>query len=208
MSATTLVGIVAVSVIVVAAPGPSVLFAVSRALLSGQRQALLVAAGNASGLFAQVLVVAAGLGVVVSGSDLGYSVLRWAGAAYLVWLGLGTIRHRSAAQAAVLGPEGGRPSTPLRDGFVVGLCNPKSLVFLAALLPQYVDGAPGSMILQTVLLGLVFCLVALIGDGAWVLAAVRARTWLKGEPRRLQVTAVVSGSTMISLGVLLAATPR
>ena len=203
-----IVGFAAVSVAIIAVPGPSVLFAISRAIVGGRRHALLTVLGNAMGLFVQVVFVAVGLGVIVTGSDEAYTVLKLAGAAYLVWLGISAIRHRGASVVALTAVASERSTTPLRDGFVVGVTNPKSLVFLAALLPQYVDPTAGMVAAQMVLLGAVFCLIAIVCDGTWALAAARARTWLSSEPRRLSWASVAGGMVMIGLGLLLATSSR
>ena len=241
MSESPVVGFALVSFAIIVIPGPSVLFAVSRAISDGRRPALLTVLGNAAGLFAQVVVVAIGLGVVVSGSTEVYTALKLVGAAYLVWLGVDAIRHRErttagldsgpagrSSSAADSGPAGESSSAAdsgsaagqsgsaagettatadrtmpmLRDGFVVGASNPKSIVFLAALLPQYVQPAVGMAAAQMVLLGALFCAIAIVCDSAWVLAASTARRWLGDEGRR-RAASIAAGLVMIALGALL-----
>jgi threonine/homoserine/homoserine lactone efflux protein len=90
------------------------------------------------------------------------------------------------------------------NGFVVGVTNPKSIVFLAALLPQYVDPTGGMVAAQMVALGALFCPLAIMGDGAWAMSAARARSWLSSDPARLSRTSVAGGALMIALGLLLA----
>ena len=203
MSQTAVVGFAALSFAVIVVPGPSVLFAVSRAIAAGRRSALLTVLGNASGLFVQVLAVACGLGVVVTGSETAYGVLKLAGATYLVWLGVDAIRYRRATSGAVDAATSRATATPWRDGFVVGLTNPKSIVFLAALLPQWVDPGAGSVPAQMIALGALFCGIAVVSDGAWAVLAARARRWLASDPRRLTWTSVAGGLVMIALGLLL-----
>ncbi len=203
MSQAAVLGFAAVSLAVIAVPGPSVLFAVSRAIASGRRVALLTVLGNASGLFVQVLFVALGLGVVVTSSDLAYAALKLTGATYLVWLGIGAVRRRHDAARVAHAGTPTTTATPWRDGFVVGVSNPKSVVFLAALLPQYVDPAAGFVPAQMVVLGGLFCLIAIVSDGAWAVLAARARRWLASDPRRLVWTSVAGGLMMVGLGLLL-----
>lgn len=203
MNPSAMVGFAAVSFAIIVVPGPSVLFAVSRAIAAGRRSALLTVLGNASGLFVQVLAVALGLGAVVAGSDATYTMLKVAGAAYLAWLGVDAIRHRQAAVGAVDGPVASPIARPWRAGFVVGLTNPKSIVFLAALLPQWVDPAAGAAAAQMVALGMLFCAIAVVSDGAWAIVAARARLWLASDPRRLTWTSVAGGLVMVGLGLLL-----
>ncbi len=204
MSHSAVLGFAAVSFAIIVVPGPSVLFAVSRAVVAGRRNALLTVLGNASGLFVQVVLVALGLGVIVTGSDAAYGVLKLAGATYLAWLGFDAIRHRHDAVRAVSRTAPAPTATPWRDGFVVGITNPKSVVFLAALLPAYVEPSVGLVPAQMILLGAVFCLIAILSDGAWAVAAARARRWLASDPRRLVWTSVAGGLVMIGLGLLLA----
>jgi threonine/homoserine/homoserine lactone efflux protein len=203
MSQAAVLGFAAVSLAVIAVPGPSVLFAVSRAIASGRRVALLTVLGNASGLFVQVLFVVFGLGVVVTSSDLAYAALKLTGATYLVWLGIGAVRRRHDAARVAHAGTPTTTATPWRDGFVVGVSNPKSVVFLAALLPQYVDPAAGFVPAQMVVLGGLFCLIAIVSDGAWAVLAARARLWLASDSRRLVWTSVAGGLMMVGLGLLL-----
>jgi threonine/homoserine/homoserine lactone efflux protein len=206
MNESPVVGFALVSFAIIVIPGPSVLFAVSRAISDGRRRALLIVLGNAAGLFAQVVVVALGLGVVVSGSAEIYTALKLVGAAYLAWLGVDAIRHRertTGGSAAVSAAVGDRSLPMLRDGFVVGASNPKSLVFLAALLPQYVQPAAGMAAAQLMLLGALFCVIAIICDSAWVMAASTARGWLGANGQRRRASSVASGLVMIALGALL-----
>jgi threonine/homoserine/homoserine lactone efflux protein len=205
MSPTAVLGFAAVSVAIIVVPGPSVLFAVGRAIAVGQRRALLTVLGNAMGLFLQVVVVALGLGVIVTASAGVYALVKLLGAAYLVWLGLSAIRNRAEASSP-FDPEANKdPSRPLLDGLVVGASNPKSLVFLAALLPQSVDPTAGAVAAQMMLLGAVFCTIALVCDGAWALAAARARSWFATDPSRLAGLSLAGGLVMVGLGLLLAA---
>lgn len=205
MNPAAVLSFAAVSLAVIAVPGPSVLFAVSRAVASGRRVALLTVLGNASGLFVQVVVVTVGLGVIVTGSELAYTALKAAGATYLIWLGVSALRHRHDAARAAR-PDVPAPVTrPWRDGFAVGVTNPKSVVFLAALLPQYVDPAAGMAALQMVALGALFCLIAIASDGLWAVLAARARSWFARDPRHLTGAAVAGGVVMMVLGLSLLA---
>src|SRR5690606_1473299 len=145
----------AVSLVFVAIPGPSVLFTVSRALTLGRRPALLTVAGNALGLYVQVIAVAFGIGAIVERSIAVFTALKLLGAVYLMYLGAQAIRHRRAlTDALALPAELVRTRRVLLDGFVVGASNPKGIVFFAAVLPQFVD-ASGGVAAQMLVLGLV-----------------------------------------------------
>ena len=189
-------------------PGPSVLFVISRGVALGRRAALLTVLGNTMGVVLLVLLVAAGIGAVVERSILAYEVLRLGGALYIVYLGVQAIRHRRSL-ATVLDATSVRSSRQvMREGFVVGVTNPKAIVFYTAVLPQFVnrDGAP--VPLQLVALGLILAVIALISDSMWAVVAGSARRWLAGRPHRLERLGGTGGLIMIGLGTRLALTGR
>lgn len=211
VSAGQFAAFAALTFLMIVVPGPSVLFTISRALTVGRRDALLTVAGNAVGVYLQVLAVAFGLGAVVTGSATAFTVIKLAGALYLVYLGVQAIRNRrklADAFAAEVRATPGRTLTVLRDGLVVGFANPKSIVFLAAILPQFVDASAGSVPVQMLVLGVCLPLIALISDTVWALVAGTARTWFARSPRRLQLVGGTSGLVMIGLGTSLAFTGR
>jgi threonine/homoserine/homoserine lactone efflux protein len=205
-SPSAFAGFAVASFLLVIVPGPSVLFVISRGVTLGRRAAVLTVVGNAVGVYLQALAVAVGLGAVISRSAVVFDAIRLAGAAYLVFLGVQAFRHRRAL-ATVLDVAGTvRPTRHLlREGFLVGVSNPKAAVFFAAILPQFVaeGGAPAG--LQMAVLGLISVIVALICDSAWGIAAGSARAWLSSSPRRLEVLGGAGGLTMIGLGIGLAA---
>lgn len=190
-------------------PGPSVLFIVGRALSLGRRAALETVAGNAAGEYAQVLAVAFGIGAIAERSVAFFTTVKLIGAAYLVFLGVRAIRTRRSL-ASVLEQERTARSRRrvLREGFVVGVSNPKSLAFFVAVLPQFVVPAAGPASLQLLLLGLVWVAIALVSDSTWALLAGRARAWLGRSPRRLETIGGTGGVMMIGLGLSLALTSR
>ncbi|MHC1562150.1 LysE family translocator [Actinomycetospora sp. C-140] len=198
-------------VVVIAIPGPSVVFAIGRALAAGRRRALCSVAGNALGIGLQVLAVGVGLGAVLAQSATAFTAVKLAGAAYLVVLGVTAIRHRHEAAAALVAPSA---TTSLPgwwrsgvDGVVVGLFNPKSAIFLIAFLPQFIDpAAPTGP--QVVVLGVVMTSIGLAFDSVWALGAGTARAWFARSPRRLAVLGGAGGVAMIGLGAGLATTSR
>ena len=197
------------SAVLIAIPGPSVLFTVSRALTIGRRGALLTVLGNTAGVYVQVLAVAAGLGAVVTRSAEVFAALKFAGAAYLAYLGIQAIRHRHALAAVLAGGIEPRSTRRvLREGFVVGVTNPKTVVFFVAAMPQFIEPAAGHVGLQIALLGLVFQLIALVSDSVWALVAGAARTWFGRSPRRLAGVNAGGGAAMIGIGAMLAVTGR
>jgi threonine/homoserine/homoserine lactone efflux protein len=192
--------------LLIALPGPSVLFVIGRTLALGRRAGLLSVLGNAGGMLVQTSLVALGVGAIVAQSIVVLTIIKFAGAAYLVFLGIQAIRHRRDVSAPV---EQGAPRSTLRllgEGFVVGITNPKSIIFFVAILPQFIDPAAGAIPLQLAELGLVFVLLALVMDSTWVFTAGAARHWFAKSPKRLSQLGVAGGVVMIGLGGALAAT--
>jgi threonine/homoserine/homoserine lactone efflux protein len=193
----------------IAIPGPSVLFTVSRAIVLGRAAGVATVAGNPAGAFTQVVAVAFGIGPLVERSVLLFTVLKLTGACYLIFLGVQAIRHRRSL-AEALGAEVER-KTAVRiviDGFTVGVTNPKVIVFFAAMLPQFVDRQSGHVPMQILVLGASFAGIALISDSTWALAAGTVRSWLASSPRRLALLGGTGGVAMIAIGTSLALSGR
>jgi threonine/homoserine/homoserine lactone efflux protein len=188
-----------------------VLFTVSRAVTVGRRAALFTVVGNELGLVVQVVAVAFGAGALVQRSAEVFTAIKLAGAVYLVYLGVQAIRHRQSMAVALAGKlppvTGGRS---LRDGFMVGVANPKTIVFLAIALPGFTVSGPGSLPVpaQMIILGMLFPVIALALDSVWAAAAGTARQWFARSPRRLALVGGTGGLVMIGLGISLAATGR
>ena len=209
-SAAHVLAFIAAAAVIVAIPGPSLLFTIGRALTVGRRDALLTVLGNGLGLTVQVIGVSVGLGALVAASAVAYTGLKLVGAAYLVYLGVQAVRHRrSISEELGLNPPAPLPAwRVLRTGVFVGGTNPKTVVFLGALLPQFIDRSAGGTPGQMVLLGAIFVALAVTGDGCVALAASRAREWFTTSPRRLQRLGGAGGLMMIGLGAGLAVTGR
>jgi threonine/homoserine/homoserine lactone efflux protein len=196
-----LVAFVVTAFVIIVIPGPSVLFTVGRALTVGRRGAFLTVVGNSVGVVGQVALVAVGLGAVVERSAAAYTVLKLAGAAYLVYLGVHAIVHRDATgSAACVGERPRSTARIVREGFVVGITNPKMIIFLTAAMPQFVDRGAGNVGLQVLLLGLVLVLIAFVMDSTWALLAGSARNWFASSPRRIERMRSAGGAAMIGLG--------
>jgi threonine/homoserine/homoserine lactone efflux protein len=200
-----LLAFVVLSYLLILAPGPNVLFVVSRSLQLGRASGIAAVVGGQSGVYVQVIAVAFGVGALVQRSVAVFTVIRLAGAAYIVVLGVQAIRHRKSLGAMLAGRVApASTSRMLRDGFVVGLTNPKAVVFFAAVLPQFADRSAGHVPLQLLLLGLIFVAIALVSDSMWAVAAGTARTWFTRSPRRLEAVGGASGLAMIGIGASLA----
>ncbi|SEE70308.1 Threonine/homoserine/homoserine lactone efflux protein [Streptomyces sp. 3213] len=210
VSTDRLLAFAALSFLLIIVPGPSVLFVIGRALAHGRRAALTTVLGNTLGAYLLVVAVALGIGSLVERSVLVFTTLKLAGAAYLVYLGVKAWRRRGSLRAAFTGEEA-PPHSGLRtlwEGFAVGVANPKTIVFFAAVLPQFVDRESGHVTAQMLLLGLVFNLIAVLSDSVWGLVAATARDWFARSPRRLSAVGGAGGLTMIGLGVTVAVTGR
>jgi threonine/homoserine/homoserine lactone efflux protein len=198
------------SVLLSAIPGPSVLFVIGRALAHGRRTALASVLGNALGGYALVIAVAMGVGALVETSVVVFNTIKLAGAAYLIYLGVKALRaswmSRGDAVSFASASSNGRGS--VWAGFLVGVTNPKSVVFLTAVLPQFVDREAGHVSGQMLILGLAGALLALISDGLWGLTASAARTWFGRSPRRMSLVGGTGGLAMIGLGAAVAVTGR
>jgi threonine/homoserine/homoserine lactone efflux protein len=195
--------------VLIVIPGPSVLFVVSRGVALGRRAALLSVLGNESGLLVHVAAVALGLGAIVERSVVVFTVLKLAGAVYLVYLGVKAVRQRGSLRGVLdVAAIPKRSRRLYGEGVLVGVGNPKVIVFLAAILPQFVDrdGPPAG--LQMLVLGGLFVLIALVCDSVWALAAGSARNALAGSPRRMERMGAAGGLVMIGLGVRLALAGR
>ena len=193
------------SLVIIVIPGPSVLFVIGRAIALGRRAGVLSVVGNALGTIPAVIAVAFGVGAIVASSVVAFTVIKIAGALYLVYLGIQAIRHRHAHIPGIQ-QRPTRTHRLLAEGFIVGLTNPKTIAFFVAVLPQFVDPTAGPVWLQLLLLGLVFEALALASDSIWALAAGTARAWFARSPRRISTLSATGGVMMIGLGGALALT--
>ena len=207
VSAGQLAAFAAASFILIVIPGPSVLFAVGRALAYGRRTALATVAGNAAGLEVVAVCVALGIGTLAGRSALVFTAVKLAGAGYLIWLGIRAMRQRhSLASAFATAPQPPRQHKAVLEGFVVGVANPKAIILFAAILPQFVNRTAGHVPVQMLLLSLVSSAIALASDSAWSLLASTVRAWFARSPRRLELVGGAGGLAMIGLGLSVAVT--
>jgi threonine/homoserine/homoserine lactone efflux protein len=209
LSTSHLLAFTVAAFVLIAIPGPSVLFTVSRAIALGRVAGVATVAGNTVGAFTQVVAVAFGIGPLVERSVALFTVVKLAGACYLVYLGAQAVRHRHTLAAALGGQVERKTAVRIvLDGFLVGVSNPKVIVFFAAVLPQFVDRQAGHVPVQIIVLGAIFAGVALISDSTWAIAAGTVRAWLAASPRRLALLGGTGGLTMIGIGMGLALTGR
>jgi threonine/homoserine/homoserine lactone efflux protein len=195
------------SFVLIVIPGPGVLFVVGRALAHGRRTALASAAGHAAGNGGVALCVGLGVGALVERSQVVFTVVRLAGAAYLIWLGIQAFRHRgSLADVLNSAAEPRGDVRAAREGLTVGITNPKAVILFAAVLPQFVDRSAGHVPAQMLILSAISVVIGLTSDACYGLAASTVRAWFARSPRRLGLVGGIGGLAMIGLGVTLALT--
>ena len=186
-------------------PGPSVLYIVTRSVDQGRSAGLVSVLGIHTGSLVHVAAAALGLSAILASSAVSYGVVKYAGAAYLVWLGIKALRERHDEAA-----EGRRERSLGRiyaQGVVVNVLNPKTALFFLAFLPQFVDvGEPVTA--QVLLLGLTFILLGFVSDGAYALASARVARTLAARRRPGAARRWLPGLTLIGLGIASAVTGR
>lgn len=184
-------------------PGPAVLYIVTRSIDQGRRAGLVSVLGVHVGTLAHIVAAAAGLSAVLAASTTAFSVVKYLGAAYLIYIGVRRLLDRTPAGI----PVGGAPP-PLRraflDGVIVNVLNPKTGLFFLAFLPQFVTVARGHVGEQILVLGLVFVLLGAITDSLYAIGAGSAAHWLRGNPRFLAAERWISGGVYLGLGVVAA----
>lgn len=190
---------------IIIVPGPSVLFTLARGVAWGRGVAVMTVLGNSLGTLTLSVIVAVGLGPLLAHSKTFSITLQLAGGLYLMWLGVSAFRHRHAHARAMAEREGVRPSNVevVRQGYVVGMLNPKSLVFFAAVFPHFVNRAQGNVTVQLLLFGVLFSVMAFCSDSTWGIIAGTAREWLSGSPTRLIVLRTIGACVMTTLGAII-----
>jgi threonine/homoserine/homoserine lactone efflux protein len=192
--------------VLIAIPGPAVLFVVSQSLAHGRRAGLASAAGTASGEFLHVVAAAVGLSAVVASSTAAFETVKLIGAAYLILLGIKTLLTRTHGDA-IEGAE--RPGVSRRRaywrGYRVGALNPKTALFFLAFLPQFVHPERGAVAVQALLLGTVFCLIAWMSDSTYALVVGTLADRMRRSRAVARTRRWVSGTVMVALGAETAA---
>ena len=198
----TFVLFAAASLAFVAVPGPSVIYIVSRSLAEGRRAGIVSALGIQTGGLVHVLAATIGVSALLASSAVAFSVVKYAGAAYLIYLGLRKLLAGAAPEESAGAPVGRRQL--YWQGVVVNSLNPKTALFFLAFLPQFVDPVRGAVAPQVLALGVLFLLLAMASDSTYALVAGSVRGWL-GERRK--ALARTSGCCYVGLGVLAALSP-
>jgi threonine/homoserine/homoserine lactone efflux protein len=204
---STLLVFAAAALALIVVPGPAVLYIVAQSIDRGRLAGFVSALGIAVGGLVHVTAAAIGLSSLLVSSATAFAAVKYAGAAYLIGLGLYTLLVKKEEPATAL-PRERRLRRRFGQGVVVNVLNPKTALFFFAFLPQFVDPDKGSAALQIGILGLLFVALAVISDSAWALVAGSASERLRGNRRFLGVQRYVSGSVFVGLGALTASAKR
>jgi threonine/homoserine/homoserine lactone efflux protein len=200
---STLLLFAAAALALIVVPGPAVLYIVAQSIDRGRAAGLVSALGVAAGGLVHVTAAAIGLSSLLVSSATAFAVVKYAGAAYLIGLGLHTLFVRRETPIAAA-PQERRLRRIFWQGAVVNVLNPKTALFFFAFLPQFVDPDKGSAALQIGVLGLLFVVLAVVSDSIWALAAGTASERLRRSRRFLALRRYVSGAVFVGLGTLTA----
>ena len=194
---------VVTAILIILAPGPTVLFVIARAISWGRVAAVASVLGNNVASFLVSLLIALGLGPILQSSTIAFVSVQVAGGLYLIYLGIQAIRHSEIHAGDMTNVVGSKPTffQSAKDGFIVGALNPKVWVFMAAILPQFVDREAGHVTSQLILMGAIFAGLAFCSDTTWGIIAGTIRKWLATETKRLVRMRVTGGAVMILLGL-------
>lgn len=184
-------------------PGPAVMYVVTRSVDQGRKAGLISVLGIQTGTFVHVVGAALGISALLLSSALVFDLVKYLGAAYLIYLGVRKLMTPVKREEIVVTQEKNLRATYLQ-GVVVAILNPKTALFFLAFLPQFVDASQGQTTLQTLILGMTFLLMALVTDGAYALLSGTAGNWLKASVWYLRFQRYLAGGVYVGLGVLAA----
>jgi threonine/homoserine/homoserine lactone efflux protein len=197
--ASTLALFVAAALALLLVPGPAVLYIVARSVEQGRAAGLVSVVGVHLGSLVHIAAAAIGLSSLLVSSALAFNVVKYLGAAYLVYLGVRAFLTRAEPEEVQVRPAPLRKL--LRQGAVVNILNPKTALFFLAFLPQFVDPEAGYAAVQIVFFGLVFVALGFVTDGLYALVAGTAGNWLRSSRGYLAMRRYVSGTVFIGLGL-------
>jgi threonine/homoserine/homoserine lactone efflux protein len=203
----TLLGLfIVASLVLLLTPGPAVLFIVARSVAQGRSAGLVSVLGIHLGTIVHIVAAAVGLSALLVSSALAFAIVKYLGAAYLIWMGIRTLLAKDPEPAAAAVPSE-RLARVFRDGFVVNLFNPKTAIFFLAFLPQFVDPAR-AVHWQILVLGLTFMGLGVLSDGMFALVAGAAGDFLRRNRRFLRLQRWFAGTSFIGLGITAALATR
>jgi threonine/homoserine/homoserine lactone efflux protein len=198
---------VVASIVLLLTPGPAVLFIVARSVAQGRAAGLVSVLGIHLGTIVHIVAAAVGLSALVVSSALAFAIVKYLGAAYLIWIGIRTLMAKDPEPQAI-----DIPDEPLRrvfrDGFVVNLFNPKTAIFFLAFLPQFIDPARGAVHWQIIALGFTFMGLGMMSDAMFAMVAGAAGEFLRRNRRFLRLQRWFAGTSFIGLGITAALATR
>jgi threonine/homoserine/homoserine lactone efflux protein len=181
-------------------PGPAVLYIVAQSVDQGRLAGLVSALGIGTGGLVHAVAATVGLSSLLASSAMAFTIVKYAGAGYLILLGIRRLLTREEAGDEALQPPRANRQI-FRDGVVVNVLNPKTALFFLAFLPQFVDPGASTATLQILLLGLIFVVIAFCSDSMWALAAGTLGSWLRRSRWYLGVKRWVTGTVFVGLGL-------
>jgi threonine/homoserine/homoserine lactone efflux protein len=187
------------AVVLLAIPGPAVAYIVGRSVGQGRRAGVVSALGIGVGTLVHVAAAMLGLSALLMSSAVAFGVVKYLGAAYLIFLGIQKLRQKDSFSAS-----SSRPTKLIRvftQGIVVNVLNPKTALFFFAFLPQFVDPSTGKVAGQIFFLGTLFALMGVLSDMVWALFAGTLARSLQNRSRWSQAPHYISGAILISLGL-------
>ena len=200
----TLILFTLASLALIVVPGPAVLYIIARSLEQGRLAGLASVLGVGAGALVHFIAAALGLSALLASSALAFSIIKYAGAAYLIYLGFYTLFSKRKVKTAEVKPH--PLGSVFIQGIVVNLLSPKMALFALAFLPQFLDPTRGSLAVQALVLGSVFVTIAFLSDGLYALLAGGLGSWLRQHVGFLRAQRYVSGGVYLALGVATAFT--
>ena len=194
---------IAASALLAIAPGPDVIYVLTRGIAQGRKAGLAAALGFASGCIFHTVLAAVGIAALIRSSELAFDLVRYAGAAYLVYIGIQALRHRSAFSIEAAS-DARALVTIYRQSVIGNMLNPKVTLFFLAFLPQFVNSEAGNVGLQMALLGTIFMAVTIVVFGAVAIFAAMIGDWVRRKPAIGERLNVFAGLTFIALGIRVA----
>lgn len=202
LSSINLTLFIPAALLLILTPGPVVLYIISRSVEQGRKAGMIAILGLELGNFFHVIAAALGLSALLLSSALAFDIIKYIGAAYLIYLGIRKLKSSDELTAETIQRDSMR--RVFLQGIVVAVLNPKTALFFFAFLPQFVDPTQGNVTLQILLLGGILLLIATISDSVYAMLAGTAGRWLRGNVQFLRVQRYFSGGVYIGLGVLTA----
>ena len=195
------------TLLVVIAPGPGMLYVISRGLSGGRKAGVISALGTSVGITIHILAAAFGLSLIIYASEIGFHITKWAGGLYLLFLAWKTFTSRQGL-AVNSGKRDANYNATFWQGVLINALNPKVALFFMAFIPQFVNPRLGSILAQTIALGTIFMGLTVIIFTAYGLSAAMIRKWVIEQPRVHRVIDWAMGSLFVLLGIRIALSSR